>query len=98
MELFLDGKLKVDNSKVNYKNLFRVLYELHEANPLDLPVESSTLIETFKTACVFNERAADRHSRQTQVAFKKEALEQVSSDVLSAARELHEKFASLEST
>lgn len=92
LEAFLDSKLEPKNSKVNYKNMFQVLHQLHESNPLDVPPVMTALVDSFKTACVFSADNADRHPRHAgqpkQVAFKDTALNKVQKTVLAAAKDL----------
>ena len=54
LEAFLQSTLHAKQSIANYKHMSQVLHQLHESNPLDVPPHMDSLIDSFKTACVFS--------------------------------------------
>ena len=64
----------------------------------------ASLIDSFKTACVFsNVDNAERHPRHAiaqhkKIAFKDSTLKSVQKTVLAAAKDLQDRFSSLEAT
>lgn len=103
LDKFLNGELRAEDSKVNFKQLFKVMKGLGDANPLDV-VSDKNVSDSFIENCAFSKGASesDMNSRarlgeQSLVAFKESKMSNVQKIACNSNKTFDSWFACLES-
>jgi len=103
LDKFLNGELRAEDSKVNFKQLFKVMKGLGDANPLDV-VSDKNVSDSFIENCAFSKGGSesDMNSRarlgeQSLVAFKESKMSNVQKIACNSNKTFDSWFACLES-
>ena len=102
LDKFFNGELRTEDSKVNFKQLFKVMKGLGDANPLDV-ISDKNVSDSFIENCAFSKGSeSELNSRarlveQSLVAFKESKMSNVQKIACNSNKTFDSWFACLES-